>query len=51
LAGRGRRHLPQIPRCGHPGHTRDAVEYDVISGLDHTGMVDRLDLILPTNAS
>ena len=27
------------------------VEYDVIPGLDHTGMLDRLDLILPTIAS
>jgi len=27
------------------------VEYNVVPGLDHTGMLDRLDLILPTIAS
>ena len=27
------------------------VEYNVMPGLDHTGMLDRLDLILPTIAS
>src|SRR3954447_389620 len=27
------------------------VEYNIIPGLDHTGMLERLDLILPTIAS